>query len=280
MHHILIYNFFLLNILTARYVYTNILEGEAITKPPGFIIINSIFSFIIIITMAHSFIQLVTNLLAKPLNPRFRLGFFVGVTFFLISYTIGFTILVQSRSIQWLSMTGIVLFISAILTMLVSLAYLFLKSKEITHSDRRKPIQAFGFLYASGYTLPLVPLLLPHPINLNGLLMLLPVLNLCPLIWLKIYYPSFTQKTDSFININTRKNLTAIFQKYNITPREQEIITLILEGKSNKEIEDQLCISLNTVKNHIYSLFQKMGVKSRGQLVNLILKVQKGQYRI
>jgi len=45
-----------------------------------------------------------------------------------------------------------------------------------------------------------------------------------------------------------------------------------LQGKSNKEIEHQLFISPHTVKNHIYSLYQKAGVKSRGQLVHLLLQ--------
>jgi two-component system response regulator DegU len=47
---------------------------------------------------------------------------------------------------------------------------------------------------------------------------------------------------------------------------------LILQGKSNREIEELLFISGQTVKNHIYNIFRKLGVKSRGQLVGLVLK--------
>jgi DNA-binding CsgD family transcriptional regulator len=54
---------------------------------------------------------------------------------------------------------------------------------------------------------------------------------------------------------------------------------LILQGKSNKEIEDVLFISYNTVKNHIYNLYQKLGVKSRGQLINFILESRKQMER-
>jgi DNA-binding CsgD family transcriptional regulator len=45
--------------------------------------------------------------------------------------------------------------------------------------------------------------------------------------------------------------------------------------KRNKEIADKLFIAIHTVKNHIYSLYQKLGVKSRGQLVHLIMNAQK-----
>ncbi|MFC1493147.1 response regulator transcription factor [candidate division KSB1 bacterium] len=60
--------------------------------------------------------------------------------------------------------------------------------------------------------------------------------------------------------------------KYNITQRESEIIELIIQGKSNKEINDILFLSINTVRNHIYNAYQKLGVKSRTQLINLVLE--------
>ena len=60
---------------------------------------------------------------------------------------------------------------------------------------------------------------------------------------------------------------------YNISPREWEIIDLLVRGKSNKEIETLLFISHSTVKNHIYNICQKMNVNSRLQLVsNVIVK--------
>jgi len=48
-----------------------------------------------------------------------------------------------------------------------------------------------------------------------------------------------------------------------LTPREMEILALIAEGKSNKEIAAELFISVNTVKVHISNIFQKIEVSSR-----------------
>lgn len=59
-------------------------------------------------------------------------------------------------------------------------------------------------------------------------------------------------------------------KQYAISRREQEIIQLISEGKSNAEIGRQLFISLPTVKGHVYNIYQKTGVRNRVQLVNLI----------
>lgn len=59
------------------------------------------------------------------------------------------------------------------------------------------------------------------------------------------------------------------YTRFGITPREQEIIFLICEGKSNREIKDLLFISLQSVKDHVYRIYRKTGVKNRVQLTNL-----------
>lgn len=52
-----------------------------------------------------------------------------------------------------------------------------------------------------------------------------------------------------------------------ITPRELEILQLIAEGLSNKEIAERSFISENTVKTHSSRVFDKLGVKRRVQAV-------------
>jgi len=50
-----------------------------------------------------------------------------------------------------------------------------------------------------------------------------------------------------------------------LTPREHDVLYLISQGLSNKEIAEQLFIALNTVKRHTSSIYGKLGVKSRTQ---------------
>lgn len=52
-----------------------------------------------------------------------------------------------------------------------------------------------------------------------------------------------------------------------ITPREHEILGLIAEGFSNREIGQKLFVSENTVKTHSYRLFEKLDVSRRVQAV-------------
>ena len=54
-----------------------------------------------------------------------------------------------------------------------------------------------------------------------------------------------------------------------ITPRELEILTLIAEGLSNKQIAARVFVSENTVKSHSSRVFDKLGVQRRTQAVQL-----------
>jgi DNA-binding CsgD family transcriptional regulator len=54
-----------------------------------------------------------------------------------------------------------------------------------------------------------------------------------------------------------------------ITTRELEILNLIAEGLSNREIADRLFVSENTVKTHSSRLFDKLGARRRTQAVQM-----------
>jgi NarL family two-component system response regulator LiaR len=54
-----------------------------------------------------------------------------------------------------------------------------------------------------------------------------------------------------------------------ITPRELEILELIAQGMSNREISERLFVSENTVKTHSSRVFDKLGAKRRTQAVQL-----------
>ena len=59
-----------------------------------------------------------------------------------------------------------------------------------------------------------------------------------------------------------------------LTPREREVLRLVADGLSNKQIARQLSVSERTVKFHVASLFRKLGADNRAQAVALGLKDQ------
>ncbi len=57
----------------------------------------------------------------------------------------------------------------------------------------------------------------------------------------------------------------------NLSPREREIVALLVCGKSNKEMAEQLCLSGDTIKAHLQHIFRKIGVSSRLEAVVFFL---------
>ena len=51
--------------------------------------------------------------------------------------------------------------------------------------------------------------------------------------------------------------------KFNLSERETEVFKLVLEGYSNREIAQELFISIETVKAHMTSILYKIGVEDR-----------------
>lgn len=62
-----------------------------------------------------------------------------------------------------------------------------------------------------------------------------------------------------------------IIEKYNFTEREKEVTKLVLKGLTNIEISNALFISESTVKKHLNNVFNKMQIKSRTQLMKILI---------
>lgn len=58
----------------------------------------------------------------------------------------------------------------------------------------------------------------------------------------------------------------------NLTKREREILTLLLTGKSNKEIASELYLSVHTIKTNLENIYEKFGIHNRVMLVVHLVK--------
>lgn len=88
------------------------------------------------------------------------------------------------------------------------------------------------------------------------------------IIGIKNLYSSFERLFDKK-SIGDKLNDFCI--KYSLTNRQREIIELIIDGYSNKEISNTLHITEGTVKTHIYNIFKKTDISSRNQLLKKII---------
>jgi DNA-binding CsgD family transcriptional regulator len=78
-------------------------------------------------------------------------------------------------------------------------------------------------------------------------------------------FPDETKKEISF---------EEFCKKFEVSPRETDIVREICNGLSNKEISEKLFITLQTVKDHTHRIYIKTNVKSRVQLIYLVRELK------
>jgi DNA-binding CsgD family transcriptional regulator len=66
-------------------------------------------------------------------------------------------------------------------------------------------------------------------------------------------------------------------QRFHLTHREEEVLTLLLQGLSSKEMAGRMRISLNTVKAFIRLVMIKMGASSRSEIAATVLGMVLGK---
>ena len=89
--------------------------------------------------------------------------------------------------------------------------------------------------------------------------------------------PFFTAKVseallDAFLNSNSRKDEGSAFRT--LTDREREIVQMLAEGMSNKEIAAKLSISIKTVETHRATVMRKLDISSIVELVHYAIRNQ------
>lgn len=105
--------------------------------------------------------------------------------------------------------------------------------------------------------------------------------DLVPLLALVLHTENLTTESQRFVreilqllgysddvsHLLPKENLKSLAAAASITVREQEVLRLVSEGFSNREIALKLCISPGTVKTHLANIFGKLDVVNRVQAV-------------
>jgi len=265
------FNISVLTDLTANYFYTNLAGEPEPSQYPLAIRIIAIFAYFFYIALTYILIQVTQALQEKRMSSPLKLCFVVGTTIVMVIYGVGILILPQNTLLSRLIIVEIF-----IMTTILVLTYLFLirlliYSKKLQDPNRSKIVKAFGIFYVSGYTFFFALTAFPESIRFISYLVLHLLFNLFPFFWIKQYLQKYWSVSPLVMD---KVNLDEIYDKHGISQREREIAGLLMQGKSNKEIANSLYIAPNTVKNHIHSLFQKLQVRSRFQLMNFFLRNQ------
>ncbi len=91
--------------------------------------------------------------------------------------------------------------------------------------------------------------------------------------FLPVWFSYGTILPGNETDTSTYLSFEGFCRKFEISPREKEVVSEICNGLSNKEISEKLFISLQTVKDHTHRIYIKTNVKNRVQLINLVREV-------
>lgn len=61
-------------------------------------------------------------------------------------------------------------------------------------------------------------------------------------------------------------------RSYDLTRREEDVLRLLMEGRTFSEVADELVVSVNTVKSHVRRVYAKMGVAGKQDLLDKALR--------
>jgi len=156
----------------------------------------------------------------------------------------------------------------ALVFIVVEITYLLrllVRSRKLASPEYRKAGLALALLFSGRYVLlPVFTFLVPSLIR--GFLFFIYWHGSC-FFWVRSFYLPYliTAKAAG----NHRETASQMAGRFSLSKREEEILRLMLSGKNNREIEDELYISYNTVKNHIHAIYGKIGIGNRFQLFKL-----------
>lgn len=252
----------------ARYAHTNLVGDNPFDFSPSIWAATSAGAFVLQTGVTWTVLRLAWDLKQKALPRILTSALIAATTLIGISFVIGATVMYQGGSYRWMVVTHQALSIF----MTLGFGYAFIGLVAGRHGnlddDQRRSARCFGWLLLGGFLLVPVSLLLPKSVYLVGFAVGLLWVICTPLLWIRLYSGPYRQPVTPEAASSA---IAALVRRHGITQREQEIMTLLVEGKSNKEIEDSLCISFSTVKNHVYNLYRKLDVNSRAQLIHLVM---------
>lgn len=230
-----------------------------------------LFIYIVIITMSFLIVSITFLLIGKTVPARLKM---VGALLVVITL-LGFAVYLftppgtglKACADFVLENFGIV-FPLAEIFFLARLLVMTLRSRE----EKIHPAgRDFALLFLSRY-LVILPLAFFLPSLIRAFVFMM-IFQGVVFLWLRFSYLPHRERL--LLHRDAKQLAAEITNQYGLTPREGEILNLMLMGKNNREIEDQLFISYNTVKNHIHAIYGKTGFANRFQLFRSLGRGQK-----
>ena len=231
-----------------------------------------------IIAAWYMFIKLSVEIVGKKVSPKLTISYFALMLLLILGY--GYLIVhlfrSQSENAQMFSDYARFIYVGIeILTLIIAFYFLYVVGAQIKHKSFRKSVRIFAHI---NLLISLIGIVLfffvdSDPVFAGAYILVFFVGDIPAILFLGSYldkhYLITSGKTEAI------SPYADFITNYKISKREWEIVEKICDGLTNRQISENLFISLQTVKDHTHRIYKKTGVKNRVQLVNMIGKIKK-----
>ncbi len=260
--------------LMSRYLFVNFFENIIIFKSSLFMEVSDPISTVFYVGLVYYLMSMSHSIQNKILPRKYGWIFVLMAAAVVLRTVIGVYFSHPELIFQIANVIHIAVMLFCFALNVLILGRFAIGKISAPEDETIKAVKGIGLFYLSGCMLLFLSSAFSgyyHGI-VSGLIYM--SFNIFPILWYRQNWATANNNLELAIS---GKGWDGLCEKYGISSRQREIIEFILKGKSNKEIADALFIAPHTVKNHIYSLYQKLGVKSRMELVNFLLSHSKNE---
>lgn len=162
------------------------------------------------------------------------------------------------------------------------IAFWYVALADISHRSDMPSDLVFGLGWGIFYALPmglgiLLPHVIPTQLNTQSFAVIVIWMLLVALVFLRQHqapqlrlFADFDPHVSSTPSDDLKRRVYALGKRHGLSARESEIIMLYARGRTRAVISDQLCISENTVRDHIKSAYKKINIHEKQELIELI----------
>ncbi|MCU0285711.1 MAG: helix-turn-helix transcriptional regulator [Acidobacteria bacterium] len=230
--------------------------------------------FLISLFFAMSWIR---DLVGKRIPIRLKMIYWTSQALLLAAFFYGVANIAKTNDFQLAGSLFEVITTIELLIIFVILLQVYFYARGIQDAKRKQLALNLGHMYMAGFLLMTIFgkfIRIPYYIYPGKLSFQITVtflfffINIPPLFYLYVFLNK--HQGEWIAQVPEPARLLDFYTRFDITAREKEIIDLIMDGKTNEEIGDDLFISTKTVKNNISNIYRKVNAKNRVQLTNMI----------
>jgi DNA-binding CsgD family transcriptional regulator len=218
----------------------------------------------------YFYLTFVAGILDEGVSSIFRITYIILWIALFAGFLMRIQFALKQKNFQVSQALSLVLGSIILVIPIAALIYLMFRTARSSHAEGKRGLMKFAVISLFCYILFFAAFSLPQPGSSFRWTVpfCLFLANVSPILALRRILSRYGRPILAEMFSNPR--MKQFCDHFQLSKREGEILNLLIKGKSNKNIERELFVSPHTVRNHIHNIYQKLGVGSRLQLMNLI----------